>query len=381
MALPDSWSFRGRLVLVLALLVVLNALFVTALVWAYGTVIPTAIMVIVAALFTGTVPPVDLLSIAVAPATLAGLVIAFLLGQLWFGYTRVLRDVRAETCDPEEYPSLHETVTWLSAMADVMPPRIAVVDAERPTCFTIGAGRGATIVVTSSLLAVLDTDELEAVLAHELAHIKNRDVTLMTVTSLFLTIAERAYRITGLLGRVVGTADRQLSADERTAKRWLFPLLVVSYVFVAPILWLFPPVATLANSTLARDRELAADEAAATITGAPLALASALTTLYDYAPPQPDRDLRRTGLGALGIVPHGVDPTLVASAGTTAPDRGGEEIDGSEQSESRDDRDRRAEIDDWLDGRETLTTRDIDTHPPVELRIDRLVELSTERGV
>lgn len=401
-------SFRLRIAGVLALLVALNGLFVAALVWAYGTVIPGVVAWALLALF-GEQPTIDFLDLAVSPLALAVLTAAFLVAQAWYGYTRLLSDVWEGTASPEDAPDLHAAVTRLAAQADVSAPSVAVVDAEHPNCFTVGRAGNATIVVTRPLLAALDPDERDAVLAHEIAHVKNRDVTLMTLASLFIAIAERAYRATSLLRRAQWFDREGMSRRASLALDWLLPVVIVSYLFVAPILWLFPPLARLANETLSRQREFAADDAAAAITGRPLALAGALTTLYEYEPPQPDEDLRRSaeGLRALCFVPFGgvrdvergpgadadASDAEVPDADTPdadAPDADVPSADAPPEPDAEAERDaaaasadtsaesaaRARRIDDWLADRPAAPASTAGTHPPVEERVERLVERS-----
>jgi heat shock protein HtpX len=350
---------RLRMSAVLAALVVLNALFVLALLWGVLVLLPTA----VALVLTGDGGVVaDFARFPVPVSVYAGLVVAFLAGQLVYGYRRVLSGTQggAGRADSE----LADLVTRLAMTVDVSPPTVRVVDDETPSCYTVGRFTDATIVVTTGLLDALDGEELRAVLAHELAHVANRDVTLMTVTTLFLEITDRVYHTVRLPRRALADYG-SLSATERAAVQYLSVLLAVAYVLLWPVLWLFPVVARLATRTLSHAREYAADTAAAHTTGQPLALATALITL-DEETPQPSTDLRADRMHALCVVPT----TLVtgrARAGV-ADDlpTGGANGDRGERVRS------------WLDGTTPAQTTDSATHPPTEARVERLQTIATE---
>jgi len=146
----------------------------------------------------------------------------------------------------------------------------------------------------------------------------------------------------------------------------------------------------VANETLSRQREFAADDAAAAITGRPLALAGALTTLYEYEPPQPDEDLRRSaeGLRALCFVPFGGVRDVERGPAETAD---GPDADAAPEADGEPERDaadaesdsggpataaRARRIDDWLADRSSAPGSTAGTHPPVEQRVERLVERS-----
>src|SRR5436309_3533807 len=119
------------------------------------------------------------------------LVLALLaLGQIWLSEKLALRAMRAQVVSPQDAPGLHALVERLAIQADVPMPRIALSDLEVPNAFALGRSpKHATVCVTRGLLDLLERSELEGVLAHELAHIKNRDVALMTMASFFASVA------------------------------------------------------------------------------------------------------------------------------------------------------------------------------------------------
>ncbi len=187
----------------------------------------------------------------------------------------------AAAVGPETYPDLHATVTRLAQAADLPVPSVHVTDRKRPLAMTTGLSTDDTkLVVSTGLLDVLDADELEAVLAHELAHIKNRDATVMTLAELPLASART-------LGRTL-----QHSGGVHIA---LVAVALASYAF-----W---GIGRLLVAALSRSRELAADRGASALVGDPAALASALKTLDGDVPSAPDRDAREAALASLSIIP------------------------------------------------------------------------------
>ncbi|MFC4543996.1 M48 family metalloprotease [Halosolutus amylolyticus] len=355
-------TLRLRICAVLGVFVAVNALFVFAILWAYGVLLPGVVAGTLVYARHGTVGFALLQTPVSWPAFLV-VVAVFLAAQTYYGYRRVLSGTSGETGDAEH--AVARIVRRLAMTADVPEPAVRVVDDERPSCYTVGRLTDATIVVTTGLVDRLDADELEAVLAHEIAHVANRDVTLMTITTLFVEIADRAAHAARLARRALADPD-ELSSRGTVAIQWFLPLVALTYVFVAPILWAFPPIADRATRSLSHAREFAADAAAARLTGDPLALATALVTLAETTP-TPETDLRTPGLPALSIVPAapvtGAEPTAVPD-----PDR---TVDAAR---------RRERVTSWLEGATPSTSADAgtDTHPPIDARVRRLQDLAAE---
>jgi Zn-dependent protease with chaperone function len=342
------------MVAVLGLLVAINALFVMAVLWGFTILLPT----VVTALFAGDVSVLsDVARVPVSLPTYGAIVALFLAGQLYYGYKRVLS---SGTTGIESDHDIDEIVRRLSMAVEVPKPTTRVIDDEKPSCYTLGRFTDATIVVTTGLLSELDSKEIEAVLAHEIAHIANRDVTLMTVTTLMLETARRAHQTVRLVPRAFGGLDN-LSGAERIVLVWALPLSVFVYIFVSPLLLVFPKLAGWATQILSHTREFAADEAGVQMTGEPLALATALVTL-DETTTKPRKDLRTERTQALCIVPT----TLVTGRQATS-------LPETRTPES----DREEVVSDWLSGRTTGSPVS-GTHPPVEERIERLRELAGE---
>jgi Zn-dependent protease with chaperone function len=362
---------------VLAALLLLNAAFVLALLWGALVFLPTAVALVY---WTDVSLAADFLRFPVPVPVYLGLAAAFLVGQFAYGYRRVLSNAGTGGGDDTE---LDRLVTQLAMAADVSPPDTRVLDDETPSCYTLGRVTDATIVVTTGLLETLDGDELAAVLAHELAHVANRDVTLMTVTALFLEITNRVYHAVRLPRRALADFE-SLSRGEQLAVQYLSVLVVGVDVLVWPVLWLFPVVARAATQTLAHTREFAADAAGARITGDPLALATALIALDDGSR-RPGRDLRASQMHALCVVPaplvtgraarretvENLVPSPNAASSKTTASRA---ADGESTTTTvRDDR-----VVAWLDGRTATQAGASSTHPPTAARVERLREIAED---
>ena len=196
---------------------------------------------------------------------------------------------RAVAIDRADYPALFDTVDRLAQQADMPRPPVAVIPSDEPNALSAGTGDRTVVCVTLGLLKTLDDDELEAVLAHELAHCKNGDSTVLTVAGFPTTLALLA--LSGSLKRMNGYA--------------LF-LGYIGLVFILAIIALTLLVVSLPGTlVLARYREYAADRGAVAITGKPVALAEALATLHGRNR-TPSDDLRSiAGLNAFCIVPSG----------------------------------------------------------------------------
>jgi heat shock protein HtpX len=215
------------------------------------------------------------------------LVLALLaLGQIWLSEKLALRAMHAHVVSPQDAPGLHALVERLAIQADVPMPRIALSDLEVPNAFALGRSpKHATVCVTRGLLGMLERSELEGVLAHELAHIKNRDVALMTMASFFASVAA----LIAQWGAFAGIGDRDRGPGMIVILLVSIAVYVISYLLML---------------ALSRYREFAADRGAALLTGRPSALASALGRLSNAAARVPERDLREAaGMQAFFIVP------------------------------------------------------------------------------
>ncbi|MFC6753419.1 zinc metalloprotease HtpX [Halorubrum tibetense] len=209
----------------------------------------------------------------------------FAIAQYFFSDKLALRSMGAREVDPEEYPELHRMVERLSQQADLPKPAVAVADTNVPNAFATGRNqKNATVAVTTGLLRTLDQDELEGVIAHELAHVKNRDVMVMTIASFLSTIAFFIVR----WGWLLGGNNRQGA-----------PVIVA--IMVSLLVWV---VSFLLIRALSRYREYSADRGAAVITGKPGALASALVSINSGMERVPEEDMRESAeMNAFFIFP------------------------------------------------------------------------------
>jgi heat shock protein HtpX len=205
-----------------------------------------------------------------------------------------LRASGAKVVERDEAPELHDMIERLCGMADLMKPRVAVIESDVPNAFATGRNqKHAAVAVTTGLWNRLEPKEIEGVLAHELSHIANRDVLVMTIASFFAMLAALLTRFglySGMFGGFGGNRDNNNSVPV-----WLI-ILIVSVVtyFLSQILIL----------AISRYREYAADRGSALITGAPEYLMSALQKIASGITQIPQRDLREVeGMNAFFIVP------------------------------------------------------------------------------
>src|SRR5919197_1109962 len=170
----------------------------------------------------------------------------------------------AKIVGPDEAPQLHAMVERLCAMADLPKPKVAVIQSDVPNAFATGRSpKHAAVAVTNGLWERLEPKEVEGVLAHELSHIANRDVLVMTVASFFAMLAGMLTRF-GFYGGIFGGGrDR----DNNGIPIWLVILLVSLVTYV---------ISYILIRAISRYREYAADRGSALITGAPEYLMSAL---------------------------------------------------------------------------------------------------------
>ncbi|HXV57532.1 MAG TPA: zinc metalloprotease HtpX [Gaiellaceae bacterium] len=200
----------------------------------------------------------------------------------------------AKVVGPEEAPELHAMVDRLCAMSDLPKPRVAVIPTDVPNAFATGRSpKHSAVAVTQGLWNRLDPREVEGVLAHELSHIANRDVAVMTIASFFSMLAAFLMRMGMFAGMFGGGRNR-----DGGAPAFLIMLVVslVTYVISYMLILL-----------ISRYREFAADRGAALITGAPEYLMSALQKIASDMTRIPQRDLRELeGMNAFFIIPTDV---------------------------------------------------------------------------
>ena len=203
----------------------------------------------------------------------------------------------AKIVERDEAPELHAMVERLCAMADLPKPRIAVVDTDIPNAFATGRSpKHAAVAVTTGLWRRLEPREIEGVLAHELSHVANRDVLIMTVASFFAMLAGLLTRF-GLYAGMWGGGGRS-NNNNNAVPIWLIVLAVSVVTYV--LSWIL-------IRTISRYREYAADRGSALITGAPENLMSALQKISSEMFRIPQRDLREVqAMNAFFIIPASV---------------------------------------------------------------------------
>ena len=195
--------------------------------------------------------------------------------------------MNARVVEPHEAPELHGAVDRLCALADTPKPRVALSDSDVPNAFATGRSPDRAVVcVTTGLVRRLEPDELEGVLAHELAHVAHRDVAVMTVASFLGVLA-------GLVTRFAVQATAQgggglVRRSRGGSKDSVLPV-VLAVIVVSALVY---AVSFVLIRTLSRYRELSADRTAALLTGRPSSLASALTKITGEMGRVPTRDLR-----------------------------------------------------------------------------------------
>ncbi len=225
---------------------------------------------------------------AIPIAVIAGIMI---LAQWYFSDKIVLWSTGAKIVSREQFPELHDLVERIVARNNLPKPRLAVINTKMPNAFATGKTPKSSIVtVTTGLMDQLETEELEGVIAHELSHIKNRDVLVLTLASLFSTIAWYLMQ-SSLYGGMYGGYGRRRDGGGGM-------LLVL---LVAIITWF---VSFLIIRAISRYREFVADRDGALITGKPSKLASALLKISGTMKRIPTQDLRQMeGMNAFFIIP------------------------------------------------------------------------------
>lgn len=215
----------------------------------------------------------------------------FMIMIQWFLSDKiVLWSTGAKIVSREQYPLLYEIVENLTAKVNLPMPKIAVMNTDIPNAFATGKSpRSAVVAVTTGLMRVLEKEELEGVIAHELTHVKNRDVTVITLASLFSTIAWFVMQSSMFGSMGYGYGRRQQGGG-------IFIVLIV-----AAIVWF---LSFLIIRAISRYREFAADRGSAYITGRPLKLSSALMKISGRIKVAPKAELQKvSGMNAFFILP------------------------------------------------------------------------------
>jgi len=252
------------------------------------------------------------------------IIAGLMIGAQWYFSDRiVLWSTGTKLISKEEYPVLHEIVENLAQKANLPKPRVGLMASETPNAFSTGKSpKSSVVVVSSGIMKILNREELEGVLAHEITHVRNRDVTIITLASLFSTIAwylMQSSMFSSMWGGY-GYGGRQQQGGG------VFLVLIV-----AGIVWF---LSFLIIRAISRYREFAADRGGAYLTGQPLNLSRALMKISGHVKVAPKQELKKLeGMNAFFIIP-------AISGGSMA--------------------------------------RFFATHPPIEERVKRLMQIEAE---
>jgi heat shock protein HtpX len=235
---------------------------------------------------------------AIMLVVIAGLLAA----QLFLSDKLALASMGAKVVSPQEAPGLHAMIERLCIQADLPKPKIAVADTSMPNAFAMGRSKkSATVCATTGIMNTLEPHELEGVMAHELAHVKNRDVMIMTIASFFASVAAMITQFGFFFG----------GSDEDSGPGFLVVLLVSFAVYVISFFLML---------ALSRYREFTADRGAALMTGRPSALSSALMKISGAMQRVPQQDLRAAEeMNAFFIVPTSVKGAIQTLFSTHPP--------------------------------------------------------------
>jgi heat shock protein HtpX len=236
-----------------------------------------------------------------------GLLLAF---QFFASDKLALRSMGAQEVSPQEAPEFHALIERLCVQADIAKPKIAIVNSPVPNAFALGRSpKAATVCATTGIMDMLSPSELEGVMAHEITHIVNRDVMIMTLCGFFASIASMIVQFGFLFGGGYGGGGYNDDDDDGPS--------FMAIVLVSAIVWV---VSFFLMRMLSRYREFAADRGAAVITGRPSALSSALLKISGVNERIPQGDLRaHAEMNAFYIVPVKVKESLYNAFSTHPP--------------------------------------------------------------
>jgi len=230
----------------------------------------------------------------------AGIIVIFAVGmlllQIFTSDKIAMSTMGVKEVSPLQEPELHGIIERLCVQADIPKPRVCVMETSMPNAFAMGRSRKSTTVcATRGILDLLSPAELEGVMAHEITHVVNRDVMVMTLASFFATLASLIMQFAFFFGG--GYGDQEEEQD-------VMIVIVVSVVVYA--------LSFVLLRALSRYREFAADRGSAVLTGRPSALASALLKISGTMDSVPTQDLRvAEGMSAFFIIPARAKKSLM----------------------------------------------------------------------
>jgi heat shock protein HtpX len=230
-----------------------------------------------------------LFAVGASAALIVVVAVVLLLVQLFASDKIALATLGVKEVSPAEEPELHGIVERLCVQANLPKPKVCVMETSMPNAFAMGRSRSSTVVcATRGIMNMLEPAELEGVMAHELTHVINRDVTVMTLASFFASLAALILQFSFFFG---GGFGRDRDEEEGI----MFVIAASAIVYVLSFLLL---------RALSRYREFAADRGGAVLTGRPSALASALIKISGQMERVPSEDLRQAeAMSAFFIIP------------------------------------------------------------------------------
>jgi heat shock protein HtpX len=235
-----------------------------------------------------------LFAVGASGITILVVALGLLAVQLFTSDKIAMGTMGVKEVSPAQEPQLHGIIERLCVQADLPKPRVCVMEHQMPNAFAMGRSqKSATVCATRGILQLLSPAELEGVLAHELTHVINRDVMVMTLASFFAMVASLIVQFGFLFGGGFGGG---YGRGSREAEEAMFAAIAVAAVVYA--------ISFMLLRALSRYREFAADRGSAVLTGRPSALASALLKISGTMERIPGRDLRSVeGMSAFFIVP------------------------------------------------------------------------------
>jgi heat shock protein HtpX len=253
---------------------------------------------------------ISVLNVGVAPMII--IIAGIAIFQYYTSDKLALKASGAKIVTPEEAPELHAMVERLCAMTDLPKPRVAIIDTDVPNAFATGRSpKHSAVAVTTGLWRRLEPQEVEGVIAHELAHIAHRDVLVMTLASFFAMLAAMLTRMAMYAQMFGGGGNNRDSNNNNGLPIWLVVMLVSAVTYALSFVLI---------RTISRIREYSADRGAALATGAPEHLMSALQKISSGIASIPDKDLREVqAMNAFFIVPTSVKSSVAELFATHPP--------------------------------------------------------------
>jgi len=227
--------------------------------------------------------------------------VALLVLQLFTSDKIAMASMGVKEVSPAQEPELHGMIERLCVQADLPKPRVCTMETSMPNAFAMGRSqKSASVCATRGIIELLSPAELEGVMAHELTHVINRDVMVMTLASFFATLASMIAQFTLFFGGGFGGGYGRSSEEEEEV---MLVLLVSVLVYAISFLLL---------RALSRYREFAADRGSAVLTGRPSALSSALLKISGTMERVPSQDLRKAeAMSAFFILPARTKKSLM----------------------------------------------------------------------